>query len=469
MKQDDLQVLRQNAIAAHRSGDLVRAIGLYEEALIHEPNRPELLFNLGLVLIALKQMERAAYCYEEVIKIDPDHASAHYYLANCCFSLEKFAEAQRQYEIVLSHDPSHVDALNNLGALLLHEKNYEHAIQCFSAVLATHPEHLEARNNLGATLMQLNRYYHAAEHFRYILAHHPEDISVRYSYAMSLLDSGDFAEAINQFEQVLQIKSDHLNAQSNLGIAVLKAGNIDKAKDIFKRVLEQQPDNTEINYLYCAITGRSPPDLPPSTYVKNLFDHYAKHYEQHVIDTLHYTVPQQLRQLLEKYVLSQPNREWQICDLGCGTGLAGLEFRGLAKRLIGVDLSSHMLAIAKAKLIYDELIESDVVQMMATMNMQYDLLLAADTFNYFGDFGALFAACRQALKKLGYLLFSVEDVNEPSSSWMLQPNARYAHNKAYIEQQAEIHGFEVCAITDSVLRQQENRPVKGWLCLLRKN
>ena len=51
-------------------------------------------------------------------------------------------------------------------------------------------------------------------------------------------------------------------------------------------------------------------------------------------------------------------------DLGCGTGLMGLELRSTVRRLEGVDVSEAMLAEARRKDIYDRLVKDDLIDFL---------------------------------------------------------------------------------------------------------
>ena len=53
----------------------------------------------------------------------------------------------------------------------------------------------------------------------------------------------------------------------------------------------------------------------------------------------------------------EPSKRLDVLDAGCGTGLCGPLVAPYARRLAGVDLSEGMLAHAKEKNVYDELIE----------------------------------------------------------------------------------------------------------------
>ena len=56
----------------------------------------------------------------------------------------------------------------------------------------------------------------------------------------------------------------------------------------------------------------------------------------------------------------EPSKQLDVLDAGCGTGLCGPLLAPYARRLIGVDLSEGMLALAKEKHVYDALIKRRV-------------------------------------------------------------------------------------------------------------
>ncbi len=425
---DVIETQMRLALQAHRAGDLIQAREWYEKVLLVEPEFPEVLYNLALLSI----------------------------------SEEKIALAKNYLERVLEINPAHMNALNNLGALLVYEKNFSQAVECFQAVLTIDAKHHEALNNLAACYLQLGQYKKALEEYDAFLQLKPDDIGGLYSYALAFLELGDFEQAIAQFQQVLKLKQDHLDALSNLGIAYLKAGKRELAQNTFSDVLKIDPNHSIINYLYAAITGKNSPDKPPEIYVRDLFDHYAKHYEQHMVDILHYKTPQQLRTLFNQH---NKTNKLSVIDLGCGTGLSGLAFTDIAEKLIGVDLSEKMLALAKQKNIYNELIQADLIQALEKYDQVFDLLLASDTFNYFGDFKELFSCCFAALKSNGYLLFSVEKARH-NKEWVLQNNSRYAHSEHYIRELAQQCNFKVVAIEQATLRMQQHEACEGLLCLL---
>ncbi len=159
------------------------------------------------------------------------------------------------------------------------------------------------------------------------------------------------------------------------------------------------------------------------------------------------------------------DKKWRILDLGCGTGLCGALFKPFASQLIGVDLSEAMLSAAKQKNHYDELIKSDVTQALTRFS-SLDLILAADVFTYIGNLESTFKNAENALIQNGLFIFTVEKTHE--QAFVLQTSIRYAHSKTYLESLIASSAFDTVSFENVILRKQYNKPVEGYLVLLRK-
>ena len=117
-----------------------------------------------------------------------------------------------------------------------------------------------------------------------------------------------------------------------------------------------------------------------------------------------------MREAVEK---ARPNVLFNhMLDLGCGTGLAGMAFRPLVRRLTGIDLSPAMVARARAKQVYDRLDTDDLVQFLAAEQSNggvYDLVVAADVFVYLFDLAPVATAVAKVLRPDGLFAFTVEN------------------------------------------------------------
>ena len=143
--------------------------------------------------------------------------------------------------------------------------------------------------------------------------------------------------------------------------------------------------------------------LPSGTdrgYVEALFDEYAPRFEAELIGDLGYAVPQLLGRLIAKTL--GDCRLGRSLDLGCGTGLMGLQIRSLSDRLEGVDLSARMLAEAERKGIYDQLTQMELLEFLAADIGSIELATAADVLNYSRTAGpgAGRGACRACARRV---------------------------------------------------------------------
>ena len=97
-----------------------------------------------------------------------------------------------------------------------------------------------------------------------------------------------------------------------------------------------------------------------------------------------------------------------MLDAGCGTGLCGPLLVPYARRLIGVDLSEGMLALAKEKHVYDALIKGELTDHMRAQPAAFDVIVSADTLVYFGDLESVVGAAAGALRPNGLFIFTLE-------------------------------------------------------------
>ena len=97
--------------------------------------------------------------------------------------------------------------------------------------------------------------------------------------------------------------------------------------------------------------------------------------------------------------------------------------------LTGVDLSAGMLEQAKAKQVYDELVQGELTQFLQGRPAAFDLIVSADTLVYFGDLEDVAAAARAALRPGGLFVFTLEElvVDDGDLEMRLEPHGRYAH------------------------------------------
>ena len=173
-----------------------------------------------------------------------------------------------------------------------------------------------------------------------------------------------------------------------------------------------------------------------------------------------------------------------VLDLGCGRGGAGHEFRGLANRLTGIDLSK--LAIEQATQVtaspkstsqwkadvasapaqslarspaappppptspqpglYDELKHGDLlVALQTSLPESMDLMVACDSIPYFGDLSEIMRHLHSILRSGGVAALTLDELvsSDANVEYELGFTGRWSHAPSYVEALAQRNGLTV--------------------------
>jgi predicted TPR repeat methyltransferase len=248
-----------------------------------------------------------------------------------------------------------------------------------------------------------------------------------------------------------------------LAIVYLALKDKAAAREAFCEVLRLQADNPSVQHTLDILNQKENVSNSPPEYIQTLFDSYADHYDSHLLGPLAYQVPQLLYQVSKPYL---PNRPLSILDLGAGTGLSGELFKSHSQRLVGVDLSEKMLALAAQKHIYQELLQKDILIYLSHAAETFDVILAGDLVVYFGDLQELFGQVAKHLKMNGLFIFNTE-ISE-QAEYKLTETGRFAHQASYIEHLCKALGLNSLVKQTQPIRKHLNSPVQGNLFVLQK-
>ena len=113
---------------------------------------------------------------------------------------------------------------------------------------------------------------------------------------------------------------------------------------------------------------------------QTLYDQWAGSYNTELINEYGYIAPFITVDKLKNFHL---DKDIEIIDVGCGTGLVGLELHKLGYTNIdGYDISQEMLKAAKKTKIYKSLKQVDLNLESFNPNKTYDLLICVGSFGY---------------------------------------------------------------------------------------
>ena len=371
-------------------------------------------------------------------------------------------EAAALYDEVLAGEPGHFGALHLLGVVQGQRGRYAEALDLIERAIRVDSTVAAAHAHLGNAQHALGLFADAVTSYDRALALTPR-------YRLALMGRGKalwslhrLTDALASYEAALDIEPECSESLMNRGDILLAIGRRSEGEASLRRAEACGADSQRIRFVLASV-GREPiPNMAPTGYLRDLFDDYADRFDGELIGLLRYRVPELLAERVRR---DSPPGGIDILDLGCGTGLCGLELKSVARRLTGIDVSPNMLAKARERDVYTELECVELTDYLAKRAAEFDLVVASDVLIYLGDLAPVFAGVRQILRAGGRFVFSVEAADQ--SDFELGTTRRYRHSKRYLDRLAADHGFKIDSLESHVLRFEAGSAVNGHLVQLR--
>ena len=546
LREADIAAIFDKGLQAHNAGDLSAAEQLYQETLAIKPEHPEANHNIGVVLVAKNELDKAlaffkfaldnspnvslfwASYIDTLIKLErigesktlvkavkkagiscdkiealsqhldvkhqdpgpkdsedinklieqqkfddaikaclsltetyPSSALLNINLGQCYFELGQIESAIESYEKAIEIRPQWAVGFVMLGQIHSAQGNPDQAIENLKKAIAIEPECAEIHLNMGNVLQARGNLTEAIKSYQITLNIKLDHAEAYHNMGTALNAMGDYEKAINSYKQAIKINPLSSSSYHNLGLLQEANDNPAEAIENFKEVVRLDPDNLRAKHLLSALTGQQTESVP-DVYVEGLFDSYAAQFDQSLVEQLKYNVPKLIAELLLKYQSVAPLGS--IMDLGCGTGLAGVELKDFCQEIEGIDLSKKMLAKAKQKNVYSKLNHTGIIEYLADAPLDFDLFLSTDVFVYVGELSEVFRLIKSRNKRHGRLAFSTEHTEK--ADFFLEASGRYSHSKNYIDSLCDKFDYQLLNFSTIDLRKSGSEFITGGLYLL---
>ncbi len=270
----------QDALAEHLAGRRQQAEALYRRVLAAEPENPDGLHLLGVLLAqrgehaeALGLLQRAAAvmpgigefhrhvadvhtllnqhaqalpAYQRAAQLDPRDVHAQYGAARAAASLNRDAEARGYLERVVQLNPASAPAWADLGVVLTRLGECEKAIAALQRSLALDRNNGHMLTAYGDALRIAGRADEACEPARRGAELQPNEAWPQIAYGNVLQVLGRFDEALRQYEIALTLEPANFDALNNKGLTRLKMGEPAAAMEVWERAMEKYADNPNL-------------------------------------------------------------------------------------------------------------------------------------------------------------------------------------------------------------------------------
>ncbi len=424
---------------AYLNQDIKKLLQLYNE----QPGYPSIAYYLSLlyrnqgdIQTALRYAVKAA---------DGTTIEGYQLLAGELYLQQSCNDAAAAFFCeALELNPRSLPALINLANI---ETDSQAAEKMYKQAIDIDTQDFDAHLNYAVFLHRHNRLPEALEEYRKAVIINPQSSEVSANLGTLHRSLGETEQALDLFFNAFNL--DKNNRQYALNIAetlvILYRQSPDKAIKIAANWLQYCPDNPFAKHLNASFKGENIGN--DTQYSQELFDIFADNYE-HTMRNLNYNLPEQFVEFI-----GQP--AGLIIDLGCGTGLLGEKLKTSDNRLIGVDISAEMLAKAADKNVYEQLVQSDIIEYCPNIPPQA-FVVAADVIGYIGDIKTL---VQQVFPRK--FAFSAAINDNSVDNFKLDISGRYVYNSNYISAILTQTGYTDISSQEVVLRTENDSDVNG--------
>ena len=443
-------------------GDYDRAIASLKQAIKLNPQDILSHFNMGVALTENGSLDGAIVSFKKALSIKPDYAAAYFCMGNAQKEKGDLEEAIESFKQAIKISPDYSGAYNNMGNALRQNGDLEGAIESFKQALKMQPHDYVAYNNMGIVLDAMGNSDAAMDNYTRAIKIKPKYADAHHNMGGVLSGMGRTEAAIEAYKNALSIRPDYADTYHAIGGVFVKIGDTEAAIEAYKQALNIEPDHVSSQHLLAALTGQKSVSAP-NKYIESLFDNYSSKFEESLIQDLGYRMPKAIAELIWK--LKSGAQFSSMLDLGCGTGLVGVELRDICQNIEGIDLSRLMLRQASQKNAYDKLNHTGIVEYLSKATLDFDLFIAADVFVYVGDLAEVFRLIKLHNKCKGWLVFSTEHTEKDGFS--LEASGRYSHSKSYIESLCAEFKYNLQHFSKVKLRKEGGELLSGGLYALK--
>ncbi len=220
--------------------DGVRRERAVRQALASDPDNPDVVYEMGLLLQQLRRPADALPYFVQHLALTGGEAQTLVQLGKVYTDLGRLDEAETALRRSLAEGDDAV-GFYNLGLVLEQRGRDGEAESHYRRAIAVNPGLASAHNNLGSLLARRGRTADAAGHLRESIRLDPGSPDAYTNLAAVHLARGEVEDAAGAARQAIAADARHADAYVNLGVALARQGDVAGALGQFERALAIDP------------------------------------------------------------------------------------------------------------------------------------------------------------------------------------------------------------------------------------
>lgn len=236
-----LEQVFERAVNQYQNGQLKESENTLLDIQAQEPDIPEVLHLLSVILLQSDRPDEAIEYLEKAVGLIPDSPELFNVLGSALNRVGRLTEALSANEAAVGLDPGNPEAHYNLGNRFKNLERWAEAADCYRYAVDLNPDFLDAHHNLSFVLKKAGLLETAAQYLREAIHDDPKDAEAHCRLGTVLDDLENPEEAENHYRQAIGLNPDFGRAHCYLGSLLMKQGRMEDALVCFSDLLACAP------------------------------------------------------------------------------------------------------------------------------------------------------------------------------------------------------------------------------------
>jgi tetratricopeptide (TPR) repeat protein len=246
-----------NADRARRAGNKPEAERLCRQILAADPQSPQALNYLALLVRDRGELVEAEALLRRAIAASPREAALYNNLGNLQHRRGDIPAAELSLRTALNLNPAYPEACYNLGLVLRDAGFPKESLDAHRRAVALNPAYVDAHVQIGVLMNDAGNLEDALRAFDAAIRTNAKSFDAHYYRSSALTGLERFDDAIRSLRTALSLKADNAAAHHALGNTFAKAGREEEAFEEYRKALDLAPASLEVHRDYNALAWES--------------------------------------------------------------------------------------------------------------------------------------------------------------------------------------------------------------------
>ena len=205
------------------------AVALYRQAITIEPDNYLHYYDLGLLMVQLKELDTVRELFERAIALKPNCAKIHYQLGNISLEQKQYAAGIESYRQAVAIEPKCDRFYYALGEALFKNSQLQESEVHFTKAVTLNEQNFWAYYYLGLIKRQQNQPQEAIAYFQKVITLDPQNEPGYWALQYTAVPDDAVTGLIDFYQRIIAQHPEVYLAWGNLGDLLSQQGQIPAA------------------------------------------------------------------------------------------------------------------------------------------------------------------------------------------------------------------------------------------------